>query len=89
METQNKALKIIYQYDTNGTLVKTHFGEDAAAKFYYEDDDLNAELLDVTTKNIIISCNSNGDKFKGYYWTFRKTTVFKTARKFYTAKLKK
>ena len=81
-------LKLIHQYDSNGTLVKSHFGEAAAARYLFDDANLNDEMMYVSTRNIIRSCNSNGDKFKGYYWTFRKKSVFKTARKFYTMKLK-
>ena len=84
--------KLIYVYTSTGQLVNNtpFIGVDKAIEFLAT----KAEIeFDVTENDktcwrngIMERCRTNGEKYAGYYWRTRPTTVFKTAQKFKTVK---
>jgi hypothetical protein len=95
MEKQD--LRLVYVYDSNGTLVngKPFVGAIQAANYLeskdisLEDNIYESEVMQIYfVKMILGCCHTNGEKTFGYYFRTRPTTVFKSRVKFYNLKLK-
>jgi len=89
MEKQD--LRLIYCYDSKGTLVngKPFVGFNSVFDYI----DASEGLIDLMASlkrynQIRMQCRPNGDMIGGYYFRSRPTTVFKSRVKFYTLKLK-
>ena len=88
---ENKDTRLIYCYDSKGTLVKGKPFVGFNSVFDYIDAsegiiDLMASLK--RYNQIRMQCRPNGDMIGGYYFRSRPTTVFKSRVKFYNLKLK-
>ena len=88
---ENKDTRLIYVYDSNGTLVngKTFVGFNSVFDYI----DASEGLIDLIASlkrynQIKMQCRPNGDMLGGYYFRSRPTTVFKSRVKFYNLKLK-
>ena len=84
--------RLIYIYDSNGTLIngKPFVGMKEfnlfMDRFHYKED---AESYRKAVRMRALSkCRPNGDMFLKHYFRTRPTTVFKSRVKFYTLKLK-
>lgn len=84
-------LRLIYCYDSNGTLVngKPFVGFNSVFDYI----DASEGLIDLIASlkrynQIKMQCRPNGDMIAGYYFRSRPTTVFKSRVKFYNLKLK-
>ena len=89
MEKQD--LRLIYCYDSKGTMVngKPFVGFNSVFDYI----DASEGLIDLMASlkrynQIRMQCRPNGDMIGGYYFRSRPTTVFKSRVKFYTLKLK-
>lgn len=89
MEKQD--LRLVYVYDSNGTLVngKPFVGFNSVFDYI----DASERLIDLMASlkrynQIKMQCRPNGDMIGGYYFRSRPTTVFKSKVKFYNLKLK-
>ena len=83
--------RLIYVYDSNGTLVngKPFVGFNSVFDYI----DASEGLIDLMASlkrynQIKMQCRPNGDMLGGYYFRSRPTTVFKSRVKFYNLKLK-
>lgn len=83
--------RLIYVYDSNGTLVngKPFVGFNSVFDYI----DASEGLIDLIASlkrynQIKMQCRPNGDMIGGYYFRSRPTTVFKSKVKFYSLKLK-
>jgi hypothetical protein len=83
--------RLIYIYDSNGTLVngKPFIGWNSVFDYV----DASEGLIDLMQSlkrynRIKMQCRPNGDMIAGCYFRTRPTTVFKSKIKFYTLKLK-
>ena len=83
--------RLIYCYDSNGTLVngKPFVGFNSVFDYI----DASEGLIDLIASlkrynQIRMQCRPNGDMIGGYYFRSRPTTVFKSRVKFYSLKLK-
>ena len=88
---ENKDTRLIYCYDSNGTLVngKPFVGFNSVFDYI----DTSEGLIDLIASlkrynQIRMQCRPNGDMLGGYYFRSRPTTVFKSRVKFYSLKLK-
>lgn len=88
---KNKDTRLIYVYDSNGTLVngKPFVGFNSVFDYI----DASEGLIDLMQSlkrynQIKMQCRPNGDMIVGYYFRSRPTTVFKSRVKFYNLKLK-
>jgi hypothetical protein len=88
---ENKDTRLIYVYDSNGTLVngKPFVGFNSVFDYI----DASEGLIDLMASlkrynQIRMQCRPNGDMIGGYYFRTRPTTVFKSKVKFYSLKLK-
>ncbi len=88
---ENKDTRLIYCYDSNGTLVngKPFVGFNSVFDYI----DASEGLIDLIEglkryNQIRMQCRPNGDMIGGYYFRTRPTTVFKSRVKFYSLKLK-
>lgn len=84
-------LRLVYVYDSNGTLVngKPFVGFNSVFDYI----DASEGLIDLMASlkrynQIKMQCRPNGDMIVGYYFRSRPTTVFKSKVKFYSLKLK-
>ena len=88
---ENKDTRLIYCYDSNGTLVngKPFVGFNSVFDYIDASEGL-IELMAILKRYIQIrmQCRPNGDMIAGYYFRTRPTTVFKSRVKFYNLKLK-
>ena len=89
MEKQD--LRLIYCYDSKGTLVngKPFVGFNSVFDYI----DASEGIIDLMASlkrynQIRMQCRPNGDMIGGYYFRTRPTTVFKSRVKFYSLKLK-
>ena len=90
MEKQD--LRLVYVYDSTGTLVngKPFIGFNSLFDYIDSSDELIDLMASLKRYNQIkMQCRPNGDMIAGYYFRTRPTTVFKSRVKFYTLKLKK
>ena len=83
--------RLIFVYDSNGTLVngKPFVGFNSVFDYI----DASEGLIDLMASlkrynQIKMQCRPNGDMIAGYYFRTRPTTVFKSKVKFYILKLK-
>jgi hypothetical protein len=88
---ENKDTRLIYCYDSNGTLVNGKPFVGFSSVFDYID--ASEGLIDLMASlkrynQIRMQCRANGDMIGGYYFRTRPTTVFKSKVKFYSLKLK-
>lgn len=88
--------RLIYCYDSNGTLVngKPFVGFESVFKYVNDSIDNTDGIIDLIGglrryNKIRMQCRPNGDMIAGYYFRTRPTTVFKSKVKFYSLKLKK
>lgn len=89
MEKQD--LRLVYVYDSNGTLVNGKPFVGFNSVFDYIDASEGVVDLMASLKRynqIRMQCRPNGDMIGGYYFRSRPTTVFKSKVKFYSLKLK-
>ena len=84
-------LRLIYCYDSNGTLVngKPFVGFNSVFDYI----DASEGIIDLIASlkrynQIKMQCRPNGDMIAGCYFRSRPTTVFKSKVKFYSLKLK-
>ena len=88
---ENKDTRLIYVYDSNGTLVngKPFMGFGILFQFV-DTEDGAIDLIEGLKRynKIKMQCRPNGDMIGGYYFRTRPTTVFKSKVKFYSLKLK-
>lgn len=90
MEKQD--LRLVYVYDSTGTLVngKPFIGFNSVFDYIDSSDELIDLMASLKRYNQIkMQCRPNGDMIVGYYFRTRPTTVFKSRVKFYSLKLKK
>lgn len=88
---ENKDTRLIYCYDSNGTLVngKPFVGFNSVFDYIDASDDVIDLIEGLKRYNKIkMQCRPNGDMIGGYYFRTRPTTVFKSRVKFYNLKLK-
>jgi hypothetical protein len=89
MEKQD--LRLVYVYDSNGTLVngKPFVGFKAVYDYLDKTDKAQNSWIRLRRyNNAKMQCRPNGDMIAGYYFRTRPTTVFKSKVKFYNLKLK-
>lgn len=85
--------KLIYVYTSTGQLVNNtpFIGVDKAIEFLATKAEIEFDVTEDDTtcwrNGIMERCRTNGEKYAGYYWRSRPTTVFKTAQKFKTVKV--
>jgi hypothetical protein len=88
---ENKDTRLIYVYDSNGTLVngKPFVGFNSVFDYIDASEGLIELMASLKRYNQIrMQCRPNGDMIAGYYFRTRPTTVFKSKVKFYSLKLK-
>jgi len=84
--------KLIYVYTKSGQLVNStpFIGIEKALEFLANKAEIEFDVTEddktCWRNGILEVCRTNGDKYAGYYWRSRPTTVFKTAQKFKTVK---
>jgi hypothetical protein len=84
--------KLIYVYTASGQLVNNtpFIGEQKALEFLVKIAEIEFDVTEddksLWLDAIIERCRMNGEKYAGYYFRPRPTTVFKTAQKFKTVK---
>ena len=84
-------MRLIYVYDSNGTLVngKPFVGFNSVFDYIDASEDAIDLMASLKRYNQIrMQCRPNGDMIAGYYFRSRPTTVFKSRVKFYNLKLK-
>jgi len=80
--------KLIYVYTSTGQLVNNtpFIGVEKALEFLVKKAEVEFDVTEEDKKcwrnGIIERCRVNGEKYAGYYFRTRPTTVFKTAQKF-------
>jgi len=85
--------KLIYVYTSTGQLVNNtpFIGEQKALEFLVKKAEIEFDVTEADKtcwrNGIMERCRTNGEKYAGYYWRTRPTTVFKTAQKFKTVKV--
>lgn len=85
--------KLIYVYTSTGQLVNNtpFIGEQKALEFLVKKAEIEFDVTEddksLWLNAIMERCRTNGEKYAGYYWRSRPTTVFKTAQKFKTVKV--
>ena len=83
--------RLIYIYDSNGTMVngKPFVGWNSVFDYVDASEDVINLMANLKRYNQIrMQCRPNGDMIAGCYFRTRSTTVFKSKVKFYTLKLK-
>ena len=84
--------KLIYVYTSTGQLVNNtpFIGVEKAIEFLVKKAEIEFDVTEddksLWLNAIMERCRTNGEKYAGYYWRSRPTTVFKTAQKFKTVK---
>jgi len=80
--------KLIYVYTSTGQLVNNtpFIGVEKAIEFLVKKAEIEFDVTEndksIWLSEIISRCHTNGEKYAGYYFRPRPTTVFKTAQKF-------
>jgi hypothetical protein len=80
--------KLIYVYTSTGHLVNStpFIGIEKAVEFLVNKAEIEFDVTEDDKKmwriGILERCRTNGEKYAGYYFRPRPTTVFKTAQKF-------
>ena len=88
---ERKDTRLIYVYDSTGTLVngKPFVGLNSVFNYIDASEGLRDLMASLKRYNQIkMQCRPNGDMICGYYFRSRPTTVFKSKVKFYNLKLK-
>lgn len=83
--------KLIYVYDSKGTLVngRPFIGFDSVFEFMNNEFEENVWIKYIACNKLVSQFRTNGDMIAGYYFRPCKTTVFKSKIKFNYLKLKR